>query len=196
MSGDNGVLQTGGAPKKSVSLWLVASLAVNALLLGVVGGRMIANGHGHDRWTDRGAYGARALDAMPDDVRRKIKRDIVSAWRDSHEEREAMTDARRSVLDAAMREPYDEAEVADALSRLRDAENALRAKIHGLIAQHLEAATPEERRAILESFSGGPGARRARGPHSDGEERFHHRAPAPFDDRLPPSPPFGSGPPE
>lgn len=156
-----------------VSLWLALSLALNAGLIGVVGGRMLA---GSDRFDDHDRHRKaihRFETDLPHTERRKVRRQLVMGWRESDEERQALREAHKAVIEAASTEPVDQEKLDKAFADMRAAENVLRAKMHEAMANYLINASPEHRAMFLQEFRRFPQIM-ATSPPRPPKKRFRH----------------------
>jgi uncharacterized membrane protein len=142
---------------------LFISLGVNLLILGAVAGALGA-GVRLERQSQAAVVermpGPRAfMTALPPEIRRKVRSQLVESWVQSSEQREAAAQARRDAFQAAAEEPYDAARVRGAFARLRAADQAAIGVFHDGFADAFGELTPEERRAALESLRNAPAAR-------------------------------------
>lgn len=143
-------------PRKSVSLWLALSLALNAGLVGVVGGRLLAGASDDDDDGPHKRAIVRRFDSeLPHSERREIRKHFVKNWRQSHGDRQAIEEARKAVMDAARTEPVDAKKLEAAFADLRQAENKLRARMHTTLADYLVNASPEHRELIIREYGHG-----------------------------------------
>ena len=187
--------------KRGISLWLAVSLAVNALLIGVVGGKMM----GGEQRVDREKHTLHdfqrdmrdeALSSIDEDRRRELRRAMLRIWRDGAGIRAELEEARKAALDAGVAEPYDADAMKSALADLRRTESELRRHAHEAIADILADASPRERLDAISRFSGigpmggaprrGDGAHpsRPRGPGDNG--KMGDKRPPPMFDGPPP----------
>lgn len=147
-------------PKKAsggVSLWLALSLGVNALLVGLVGGKVFAERDDHHRDRKDRPEHHRSMqidDVLTKEQRKALRRQMVSEWRDSKDERTAHHQALQNVLSLAESEDFDKAALLEALSRLRETEDGLRRRTHEVIVNHLATVSPEQRKLLLRQLIG------------------------------------------
>jgi len=161
VSDDFDNLTNEGEPKKAgrgISLWLAVSLAANALLIGVVGGRIIAK-DGNDQQGPaprefQHEMRDKAMSSIDRERRVELRKAMRQVWKDSRPAREQLNAARDVAVQAVMAEPYDADAVKAALKDLRAAEMELRRYPHDSLADMLADATPEERREVISRFSG------------------------------------------
>lgn len=190
--------------KRGVSLWLAVSLAANALLLGVVGGKMLArddreDGVRHEPREFQRDMRDRALSSIDRERRVKLRKVMKRVWQDTAPVRVKLDEARKAAVRAAAADPYDETAMAASLADIRNAEAELRRHVHEAIADILSDATPEERLEVVRRFSGmrptGDLSRRDGDKHGDGRrDRSDQRppprefGPPPMHDGAPPPP--------
>lgn len=141
--------------RKSVSLWLALSLAFNAGLVGVVGGRLLAGGADDDGDDYKRPIVRRFDRDLPHSERREIRKKFVKNWRQSHGERQAIEEARKAIMDAAQEDPVDAEKLEAAFAQLRQAENKLRARMHTALADYLVNASPEHRELMILEYGKG-----------------------------------------
>ncbi len=148
------------ASKPRPPIGLIVSLAVNALLvgliLGAIGGRGDAPTH-----SSRGPAEIRfardlVQNARPRD-RRAIRRSLRDAWRDAAPLRSDVRSARARLQTEIAADPYDVAAVEAAFAELRAAEDALRASIHQVVAAELQRVPADRRMEAMDGERrGGP----------------------------------------
>lgn len=138
-------------------IWLVVSLIVNALLIGV----LIGGGLGQRKAgppPGGGAGGEQALirgidRSLPDEQRRLVRRAFRQAFAESREQRIIVRDARQRLGQLLAAEPYDAEAVRESFRELREADAAMRARIQDVLAEQFGALTVEQRRAIIEDLN-------------------------------------------
>ncbi|MEM9572127.1 MAG: periplasmic heavy metal sensor [Pseudomonadota bacterium] len=169
------------APKTRLPIWLIVSLMANALLVGV----MIGGGLGQKRAgpANVGPGGEQALirsldHAVPDEQRRAVRQAFRRAFAQSRNERVRLRDARRQLGQLLGADPYDADAVAAAFTDMREADSAMKASMHEVLAEQFGALSAEQRRAIIEDFNKRSEGRR--GPRGD-----RPPPPRPFRDRGP-----------
>lgn len=180
---------------------LFVSVAVNILLVGVIGGAALSNLR-HDRAAAQQAI-ARAqniravLEAVPPERRAPIREKVVTALREGRPAREEAREARAEVYELTNRPAYDPAAVKSAYARMRAAEAKVAEQLQNTVADAMSDLNVEERRTLLRHLA----ERRARmaGRHPFLERRLRDRAPvdAPPPEEAPPqgSPPADAPPP-
>lgn len=156
------------ATKTRLPIWLIVSLMANALLVGV----LIGGGLGQTRAgpANVGPGGERALvrsldQAVPDDQRRTVRQAFRRAFASSRQERVRLRDARRQLGRLLGADPYDPDAVAAAFKDMREADAAMKASMHEVLAEQFGTLSAEQRRAIIEDFN--RRSERARGPRGD-----------------------------
>jgi uncharacterized membrane protein len=136
---------------------LCVSLAVNLLLVGVVGGTALSNLR-QDRAIAQKAI-ARApnmrslMDSVPPERAQEIRNDVVKAWREAREKRRTARAARIEVYRLAGAEPYDVDAVKAAFTRMRAADGEVARQFQDTIADAMAKLTPEERRDVLRNLA-------------------------------------------
>src|SRR5262245_1818892 len=94
-----------------MSLFLIASLAINAALFGVVGGGLLNQQHrrGPDAQGDRPPQSevAAAWAQLPDADRAELRKRLRDGWNAMEPDRKLLSDAGKNVHDIATSEPFD-----------------------------------------------------------------------------------------
>lgn len=148
-----------GGKRNWLKIGLLASLAINVLLLGLIGG---------SAWRLRDAAMTNAIgpsmfaysNTLPGDRRAEIRRLFVERRPVVRPLRVAAQQARREVREAMVAEPFDKARLVAAHDRMIAAETRLRTAIGGVVADAAEKLNAEERRAFTRwrgGRRGGPG---------------------------------------
>ncbi len=166
--------------KSRLPIWLIVSLLANALLIGVlIGGGLGQRKAGPPVVQQAGGEEAlmRGIDrAVPNDQRRAVRQAFRRAFADSRQERIRVRDARQALARLFAAENYDAAEVQAAFAELRDADAAMKARMHDVLAEHLGALSVEQRRALLRDYNRSNGARgRPRGDRPPPPRPFRDR---------------------
>ena len=150
-------------------IWLVVSLIVNALLIGVlIGGGLGQRKAGPPPGGPGGSEQAliRGIDqSLPDGERQLVRRAFRQAFAESREQRVAVRDARQRLGRLLAADSYDTDAVRESFRQLREADSAMRGKIQDVLAEQFGALTAAQRRAIIEDLNR-RGRRRA-GPEDD-----------------------------
>lgn len=153
---------------RRLPLWLIASILVNVLLIGLIAGHQLGSKPGRGGSDGPGGpggppemrmAGAIVESAAPED-RAAIRRAFAQALRQSRPLREARDVARRAVGEAISAEPYDAAAVDAAFAELRAADDALRAGVQSVLAVQLGEVSAEQRAALAETLTRPPRERR------------------------------------
>ena len=156
----------------------VVSLMINLLIVGSAIG-FVASG-GFARRMAMGMEQQRPgamLRGLPPEERRVLVRDLVSAWRDTGEQRQAAMSARAAMMDVARAEPYDEQKMREALAAMRGADQAVVGRYHETLLKTLGNLTAAQRVAALRAAGARPGMRGGEGrggpggPGRDGPPR-------------------------
>jgi len=154
MTSDNGAGPSRRPAGYNVRVALMASLALNVLIIGAVAGTLLMGPH-HHGWRHHGFKGAgligfaRTLPPERSDIlRKKLESDravLAPLRKEEHEAREAA----RTVL---MTEPFDVEKFKAALSRAVDADEKEKRARMALFAETAASLTPEERRELHNWF--------------------------------------------
>lgn len=138
-------------------IWLVVSLIVNALLIGVlIGGGLGQRKAGPPPGGPGGSEQAliRGIErSLPDDQRQIVRRAFRQAFVESREQRIAVRDARQRLARLLAAETYDADAVRESFQQLREADAAMRAQMQDVLAEQFGTLTAEQRRAILEDLN-------------------------------------------
>ena len=154
-------------PKSSIPVWLVVSLIVNALLIGLlIGGGLGQRKAGPNPIGAGGAGAEQALirgidQSLPADQRRTVRRAFRDAFQGSRTERLRVRDARQNLARLLAAESYDADAVQQSFAELREADSAMKAQMQDLLATHFGSLSLEQRRAILQDLNRRDGRRRA-----------------------------------
>lgn len=159
--------------KSRLPIWLIVSLIANALLIGLIIGGGLGERKSGSSSSIPGDERAliRGIDeVVPSDQRQTVRRAFRQAFEDSRVERRAVRDVRRKLASLLSAEAYDAAEVQAAFQDLRDAESAMKKRMHDVLAEQFGALNEAQRRAIFQDLSrrgvrrGPPGDRDRRAP--------------------------------
>lgn len=161
-------------------VWLIVSLIANALLIGLlIGGGLGQRKAGPPPASIGGEQALmRGLDqALPASERRDVRQAFRRAFAESRDERKQLRDARRELTRLFANEPYDAEAVQTALADMRAADDAMKAKMHDLLAEQLGKLSVEQRRALIRDLSrdGRSDRRGGRDRQSPDERRFRDR---------------------
>ena len=143
------------ATKPGLPIWLILSIVLNALLIGLI----IGGGLGNRKAGPPPPQGGeqvlmRGIDrAVPDEQRREVRRVFRQAFAETRPERIASRAARRELATALQAETYDEAAVKAALTKMRTADEAMRTRMQEVLAEQLGRLSVEQRRTLIEQMS-------------------------------------------
>lgn len=162
--------------KLRLPIWLIVSLLANALLIGLLIGGGLGQKRAGPPVPGGGSEQAlmRGLDqAVPSDQRRVVRQAFRRAFADTRDERLKLRDARRDLGRLLAADPYDAKAVAEGFQAMRDAEAAMKAGMHNVLAEQFGALSAEQRQALIRDFNRrsnrpGPGGRRGEGPPRGG----------------------------
>jgi uncharacterized membrane protein len=136
-----------------VSIILIASLALNAALLGIVGGRLLAPASAEpnvqmqlERYGPTSDVVAAAWAQLPEIDRGELRKQLRESWVAMAPERKRLSEAGKAVYDAAFAEPFDENKLRDAVAIFQLRENGLQQNAENILIGHL-AQMPREARA-------------------------------------------------
>ena len=146
---------------------LLASLAVNIFLIGLVGGEML----GKFRYQKFGgdpaasnAFGPRQLRGVLSAERRKELKPIFMSRREQwREQRKQLRAARLSLADALEQQPFDPGLVEDAMREMRDRSDAVKGTMQGAMLEMAAILTDDERQKLAAAIREGRKNRRRRG---------------------------------
>jgi uncharacterized membrane protein len=144
------------------ALWimLVASLVVNVLLVGVVGGAALSRyGPRHaappTAALEKAPTLRGALKDVPPAERQALRRKLLAAWTSVEPQRRSAQQARETLLETVEAEPYDVAAVKTALAKMRSIDAELSASFHEAAAEGIATLAPDKRRAWVLAVSRG-----------------------------------------
>ncbi|HYE00803.1 MAG TPA: periplasmic heavy metal sensor [Alphaproteobacteria bacterium] len=148
---------------RRLRLLLIASLALNLALGGLLAGGAIRQwawgGHG-------GEAPMRGLMRVLPAESHEAARAALAAGRPEMEARlAALRDARRELVAALAREPYDRAAVEAAFAALRARTAEVQAQAHGTVAGLAAGLGPEQRRRLGQAVAGPAGRPAGGGVH-------------------------------
>ena len=140
------------ATSSKLPIWLIVSLIANALLIGVLIGGGLGQRKAGPPPSAVGQEEAliRGIDrALPDEERREVRQIFRRAFADSREERVRVRNARRALGRLMNANSYDADAVRAGFEELREADAAMKARMHNLIADQFGTVSAEQRRIIL-----------------------------------------------
>jgi uncharacterized membrane protein len=128
---------------------LVASLSINLLIVGAGVGFVAAGARLRPPVLNQQVQRQPFLRALPPEDRTMLVQELEKAWGAGQDRRQAAVAARRALVEAAQKEPYDEAAVRKALAALRDADGAVMAGYHDALATALGKLPANQRAEAL-----------------------------------------------
>lgn len=167
------------------TLVLVASLAVNAALLGVLGGRFLSGKTPQTTPMQLERYGPTsdtvraAWEQLPEADRVQLRNELGQRWVAMEGERKQLKSAGRAVYEAALEEPFDEDKLRDAVTVFQQREYRMQQSAEDILIRHLGQMPPEARATAAVGLLTPFNARMQR-TDSDGRQRS-------YDVRVPPS---------
>ena len=147
--------------------WLIGSVALNAALLGVVGGRLVsgANGTPPPESVIRTTPPPRAVPAevqaawakLPESDREVLGRQFAELWDAKGEEVRRLIDATRRVAELARQEPFVESDLRNAVVVYRHSYAGFQDGVDDVLISHLDKMPPDAReiaaRGLLAPYS-------------------------------------------
>lgn len=136
---------------KGKPLYLALSVAANAVLIGIVVGRLVGGGQPSAMEMEFERYGptsdvvAAAWEQLPERDRDDLSKQLRDEWRAMEPERQRLQDAGRAVYEAALKEPFDEQELRDAVVVFQHKEQRLQRRAEDILIRHLEGMPAEAR---------------------------------------------------
>lgn len=176
---------------------LVGSLALNAALVGLVGGRMVNNQRAPieekyvERYTPASETVLQAWAQLPDAKRESLRQELRDAWNAAEAERELLSEAGRAVAEAARTEPFDEARLRNTLFVFQRRELQLQQRAEDILISHMSDMPPEARRIAAQGLLTPFSARVQRRNAPEGEKRAEYTTTPSDAGGAPPGPPRG-----
>jgi uncharacterized membrane protein len=133
---------------------LIASLALNLLIVGAVAGTMFygfkhpAPRFGQGAREDFGLYGL--THRLPEDRRKELRKQLRQDRKDFRPLVDEIATARREAADKLAAEPFDKAALEAAIANVASKEQALRQAAVNVFLGHAERLTPDERKTLAE----------------------------------------------
>lgn len=134
-----------------LSIALIASLAVNAALLGVVGGQLV-NKRGPRPEISSGrppppppSDVQAAWAQLPEADRAELRKQFQERWVVLESDRKVLSEAGRTVHDVAMAEPFDEVKLRDALTIYQWRQERMQRSAEDILISHLGKMPPDAR---------------------------------------------------
>ena len=134
-----------------LSIFLIASLAVNAALLGVVGGQLVnkQSRPTTDATAPRPAPPPSDVQAawaqLPDVDRDELRKQFRDRWVALERDRKLLSEAGKAVHDVAKTEPFDEVKMRDALTIYQVRQERMQRSAEDILISHLGKMPPEAR---------------------------------------------------
>lgn len=149
------------SPRK-LPFWLIVSILVNMLLIGLIAGVFLKRDARHMDDHPMGMGPEPAMEGLANTAdRRQVHRLMRAAMQNASDEAIARHEARRRLAATLSADPYDAAAVREAFSDLRMADNALMQKLHANLEGELATLNARQRLAIARAIGrGGPPAPR------------------------------------
>ena len=135
-----------------ISLFLIGSLAINAALLGIVGGRMLSPASAEpsvqmqlERYGPAADVVEAAWAQLPEADRAELRRQLGGSWVAMTDERKRLRDAGEVVYNAALTEPFDHNKLRDAVAIFQLREKHLQDVAENILIKHLGKMPPQAR---------------------------------------------------
>lgn len=136
--------------ERRLKLILIASLAVNLLIVGAVVSSMIFHWHGPRHGGSRGDdYGLMGFTRVLSSDRRGPIRKAIKEQREVFKPlREEVDEARRKAADVLVEEPFSKDKLKEAFDKVNDADVKLKSAGQTMLLNTAESLTPDERREL------------------------------------------------
>lgn len=136
----------------ALSMALIASLIVNALLIGLVAGGALGKkgerSHGHRGGAD--FQMARELETIvPEGNRGEIRQAFREAFVQSRGQWREKREARRAMMTALSAEPFEPQSLEDAFARMREADTALTRNFQTTLVEQIARLSDSERAELV-----------------------------------------------
>jgi uncharacterized membrane protein len=133
-----------------LSLALIASLAVNAALVGVIAGQVLNKRQPvpepqFARYGPTSDVVAAAWAQLPDEDRTSLRKELRDRWVALEGDRKQLTEAGKAVHDAALAEPFNESRLRDAVVIFQTREQRMQQSAEDILIRHLGKMPPEAR---------------------------------------------------
>lgn len=135
-----------------MSFFLIGSLALNAALLGIVGGRIFSPASAEpsvqmqlERYGPTADVVAAAWRQLPEADRTELRKQLRESWVAMEDERKRLRDAGETVYNAALVEPFDENKLRDAVALFQLREKHLQDNAEDILISHLGKMPPQAR---------------------------------------------------
>ncbi|MDP3495464.1 MAG: periplasmic heavy metal sensor [Hyphomonadaceae bacterium] len=163
-----------------MSLFLIGSLALNAALFGIVGGRMFSPANTEptvqmqlERYGPTADVVAAAWSQLPEADRTALRTQLRESWVAMANERKRLRDAGEAVYNAALSEPFDENRLRDAVAIFQLREKHLQDIAEGILISHLGKMPAEARATAATGLLTPFNARMQRADKREGERGKH-----------------------
>lgn len=131
------------------TLALIGSLALNAALVGIVVGRWLTPKAVEqtvqmqlERYGPTSDVVAAAWEQLPEEDRTQLRQQLRETWVAMGDERKRLSEAGKTVYQAALAEPYDEAKLRDAVAIFQMREKKLQDIAEDILISHLGRMPP------------------------------------------------------
>ena len=163
--------------KKSIPVVLIASLCLNAMLAGAVGASFfVERGEAKARMKERLAEGRQprrggpmeerlaraALNSLPGDERKQLRRALAREWRDTRDSRQDMKLARDELQAAISAQEFDIENVRGLFASIRSKDDLLRERMHERLIETLAKLPADTRKTLIEQTRARQAIRRER----------------------------------
>lgn len=156
------------AASRRLKYALIASLALNLLIVGAVAGTMYGFGKhkprfAHPRGEDFGLMGFTRV--LPEERRKEIRKQMREDRVKLRPLVEDIRTARREAADKLAAEPFDRAALESAITTVSDKERMLRQEAVGVFLGHVDRLSGDERRMLADAW------RKRSQPHPERKSR-------------------------
>ena len=135
-----------------LTIALIGSLALNAALVGIVVGRWLTPRPEQptvqmqlERYGPTSDVVAAAWEQLPKADQDELGRQLREFWVANGDERRRLSEAGKTVYDAALAEPFDEARLRDAVAIFQMREKKLQSTAEDILISHLGQMPPQAR---------------------------------------------------
>ncbi len=150
MTSENGSTAT-SSMSRGWRIVLIASLALNVLIIGAVGSALLFSRHGGFGWRHGHKFGLMGFAPnLPADRRDVIVKAIKASRERTKPMRTAEREARKDAREALIADPFSEEKLQAALQRVADAEYEMRKARLETFSEVVGELTPEERQELYE----------------------------------------------
>lgn len=145
------------ARERRLKRWLIASVALNLLVAGAIGGSMMMAHRHHGSWRGSGgstdSFGLMGFSRLlPDDRKREIRKGLAEMRRVVKPYREEFWDAKSEPAKSLAVEPLDKERLAAAFAKIDAAEAKLKAVGRERLVAILESMTAAERAQLAQRW--------------------------------------------